>query len=35
MSDKEAMKKLDEDSETYKRLKEKYGDRIENLLDKP
>jgi hypothetical protein len=32
--DKEAMKKLDEDSETYKRLKRKYGDKLENLLDK-
>tara|TARA_R100001224_G_C3990261_1_gene139006 strand:+ start:309 stop:671 length:363 start_codon:yes stop_codon:yes gene_type:complete len=30
----EAMKKLDEDSETYKRLKRKYGDKLENLLDK-
>jgi hypothetical protein len=33
--DKEAMLELDKDSETYKRLKKKYGDRLENLLDKP
>ena len=33
--DKEAMKELDKDSETYKRLQRKYGDKLENLLDKP